>query len=322
MFVQSRFKKILLTIVCIHALVFSPQAHAGKMNQQTIIGLASAGVAVTFTGKDLVMSGKNCTKGGLAAVAYCIRATFDAVQIIYTVNTIRKLLKAHDDSVCLPPQCFNGPASTEDPEKTAETVEGGGGGSHHPQMAPPPTLAPFEKLTPADVLKAIGLNLDDAMNMAGRSLEDMKARGYEYNKENNSLTTPKGTFSMSSLGSAAGMKAAGLTDAEIAALNEGQDEMKKQMDKQLAAVLAKFGADEGGGSAVAAKPEPGFNMRDFMGGNKVKPTVVGLSKSDGQGGQIGVAGDDMFGMIRRRYEDQRKKNQFNESASGVAPTAP
>jgi len=132
----------------------------------------------------------------------------------------------------------------------------------------------------------------------GDALEKLKAKGI--------VMGPNGTMSVnggpmvpaSSFGTDSGMMAAGLSAHQAADLKAKMDEMK---DKNGANMNKALAGDMGGGGGGSRAPEP--PEASVAGAAKAgsKAGVSGLSKNLGND-KIGVAGDDIFKMISRRYK--------------------
>ena len=112
------------------------------------------------------------------------------------------------------------------------------------------------------------------------------------------------------------MKALGFSDREIAA---GMDALKKS--KASAARVGKVGIAEGGGGArragyagAAGSGNSKYNWKNRLGKRKKArnpASVAGMKKKFGND-VIGVATDNIFKMVRRRYDKKRKINAFIE----------
>jgi hypothetical protein len=163
-------------------------------------------------------------------------------------------------------------------------------------------------------------------------MADVERRGgVSYNASDNSFNTPRGRVSANSFGSAGAMRSAGFSEAEIKDYMDSQAKSKDDVNKKAAEIMAKLGLDEGdyagmgggGGRSGGSGYDPGLRYNPSQARRPgTRPTVAGLSRSDGQGGQIGVQGDDLFGMIRRRYDAERQSGQFNENANGTPSGRP
>jgi hypothetical protein len=133
----------------------------------------------------------------------------------------------------------------------------------------------------------------------GDALEKLKKKGVEVG--------PNGTMSVnggplvpaSSFGTESGMKAAGLSAQQVADLKAKMDEMKEKSGNGNKALAGDIGG--GGGGRSTSAPEPAEAAAKGDAGNIGKAGVSGLSKNLGND-KIGVAGDDIFKMISRRYK--------------------
>jgi hypothetical protein len=128
----------------------------------------------------------------------------------------------------------------------------------------------------------------------------------------------KGTsYALSNFGSAEGLKSMGFSDGDISsAMNKGKDIAAKAAEKAKFAALT---ADAGGGGARAAASipqDPAVDYDKLLGRNKngkdkKEASVAGMSKKYGSD-NIGVAGDNIFEMITRRYKAYDERKSFIE----------
>lgn len=143
------------------------------------------------------------------------------------------------------------------------------------------------------------------------NLGNLNDRGYSYDAATNSVNTPTGSISASSLSSPSGLKGLGMSDADISKMDEIAKQALKEGQK-LADGL-DFGGGFGGGKK--AKGGPGydsdgqaFDMNKYLASLMNKKTgdrgVAGLEKKYGTD-HIGVAQDNIFTMIKRRYEAKK-----------------
>jgi hypothetical protein len=242
-------------------------------------------------------------------VMNCIIVALSAVQIIFTSKYLMDLTKADKATACKGADC--GPEDLS--EVTTTTLGGINDGNDDGGIDE----------TIDDVSRDIGLDIDRTRRDAENTLRDLENKGVVYNKDG-SITTPRGKVSASSLSSPSAMKSAGFSDKDISDYMKAQEDAQKKAN-DYSDILKKFGVDEGdsgGGMAPSggesANTGPGFDINKFMKGLNQKPkdkqTVAGLSKSDGKGGQIGVAADSLFEMIHRRYKSERDMNKFLDGA--------
>ncbi len=163
-----------------------------------------------------------------------------------------------------------------------------------------------------------GLNSNDPAAIQARGvLNKLKEMGYEFNSDG-TVTLPDGTkVSSSAFNSAKGMKDAGFSDAEIANALAAMDQVKAQNAK---ANVVAVGV-EGGGGGRSAGAVNAYGSASRYGKNKYGrkgkdakrgiASVAGMKKKFGSD-MIGVASDDIFKMIRRRYDKKRKSKAFLE----------
>jgi hypothetical protein len=147
------------------------------------------------------------------------------------------------------------------------------------------------------------------------AINDLAKAGYKLDKKTATLTTPTG-----------GVIGPNTTGAEMAAMGipvGGDDMLKKGLKDILAAAkdkASKYDSDsfsDGGGGPSMASAQGGYD--DQAGAAAAQPAKVklargptdvsGLSKMHG-GVPIGVAGDDIFMMMKRRYEDKGSQGAF------------
>ena len=198
-------------------------------------------------------------------------------------------------------------------EETADASQFGGGintdGGYQTPTFDTGDLSPEENTALADFKR---------LNVPGK-IKELEDKGYKVN-DDGTVTTPAGTFPASSFGSAGG----------ISALGEDGDKAMSTVDKLAKAAKDKYrvvamGTGGGGGGS-------GFSAGDYkyespLGsyldalknkGKKRKPaSVAGMNKVVG-GTKIGVAADDIFKMIHRKYQQKRKMNTFNEDPNAGA----
>ncbi len=138
----------------------------------------------------------------------------------------------------------------------------------------------------------------------GDALEKLKEKGV--------VMGPNGTMSLNggpsvpagSLGSESGMMAAGLSAQQAADLKAKMDEMKDKNGANVNKALVGDTGGGGGGGGGSRAPDPaeaGAGSGKAGLGSGSKAGVSGLSKNLGND-KIGVAGDDIFKMISRRYK--------------------
>jgi hypothetical protein len=150
----------------------------------------------------------------------------------------------------------------------------------------------------------------------------MAANGIAVSADGQTLTMPNGsTVPTSSLGSASGAAAAGLSGADIAAGQNALAQGQALVNSKIASgALSAEGGGGGGGKGSGSGGDDGSgggaggagmagNPFANKNGKNGKASVSGMSKKLGND-NIGVAGDDIFEMITRRYQDRDKHNNF------------
>lgn len=162
--------------------------------------------------------------------------------------------------------------------------------------------------------QAVARDIAQAKNALDKS-------GVKISPDGKTMTTPDGrTFDLArGAGSTDDLLAMGLTQGEAAqAMADGRAIAKKANEKykQMAQLPGAGGGGGGGGRAVAAEsgggdPFAGFDpfARERAARNRGKVKVSGLTKKLGSD-TIGVAGDDIFEMVTRRYKARDEQNSF------------
>ena len=155
---------------------------------------------------------------------------------------------------------------------------------------------------------------DQVRNEINKELADLKKKGYTL--KNSTLNTPQGQVNPESLNSDAGLKAAGFSDADIAAFNAAKkkaETLSKRMNEKVQRGL-RTGAFVGR-SNRQKKVDREYKMqidkylKDLLGKKNGPASVVGLSQQYGQD-KIGVKTNNIFEMVSRRYKAQRRENHF------------
>jgi hypothetical protein len=344
MFIKNHILKKLVAALCCACLLLKPvNTPASSLNDpviQTLIAMASAVVAHKIVAKIMKVQ---CAPP--YHILPCIEQYLAEASIILLIGKIvQTLTKSRDKSKCKGAECFHGGGTTTtlDPDgdgstttsSTTTTLAGGGGPNVSPPPNPsqPPNLnpspSPNPNLNPDRILDRLGIDIDKDMNHAQDELNKLKGKGIDVDTNKGTATTPRGEVNLSSLGSAAGMSAAGFSSGEIkdtmAAQASADAAAKKAINDAYKALGVGESDVEGGGfsggggggnsSAYSFKP-PGYNI----GGNTKPqaPPKTTYVKSDGQNGFIGANTEDVFGMIHRQYELQRQNQQFNENPAGT-----
>ncbi len=223
---------------------------------------------------------KACTSGFGSAV-FCGMAALTAVQSVQMLTASHKSKKIADQTKCTSDDC-------------------NGSGGPGPGYGTPPGGNPGAgtDLTPDE---------QHALNIATNAIKDLKEKGYTYNPKTNSVNMPDGrSVPASTFSSAEGLRSLGASDDLIASI--------EQADKKANNNYGSFGYDDGGGGGLRVKKAKGyddgkgFDMNAYLKSmmdqkNQAGRDVSGLQKQNGSD-SIGVAQDDLFKMIHRRYESQ------------------
>lgn len=150
--------------------------------------------------------------------------------------------------------------------------------------------------------------------------EDLAKKGVTLGKDGQSVQLADGrSIPTSAMGSDAGMKGAGFSEAEIGQAKALMASVNAKLADKYKAV--QMAAESGGGGGGSRKPAAGddangpggFRMKfpwdkDPSKANK-KASVSGMSKKLGTD-NIGVSGDNIFDMVSRRYKLCDAKNDF------------
>lgn len=156
-----------------------------------------------------------------------------------------------------------------------------------------------------------------------KSLKDAAAKaGVVVSPDGSKVTTGNGqSFSTASFGSSDAMKKAGMTDGDIAGIQDAMDEGSRLASAYKSKVGSLTndqggggggGLGSGGGDGVGSSGRGGgdaYGLRRGGAGNGKDKGVAGMSKKLGND-NIGVSGDDIFDMISRRYQARDKVDNF------------
>lgn len=153
--------------------------------------------------------------------------------------------------------------------------------------------------------------------------DDLSKQGYSLDVKNKTVTVPDGkTISSSKLGQ--NIKDAGPSlglNNEQAAEWEGKKKaiIKKYDKKRAASLLASkggsansFSGSKGSGSGSSYSGGRGRRVIKSVVVNRKLSSVAGLTRSLSNGDPVGVAADDLFKMVHRKYQAKRSINLFNE----------
>lgn len=157
-------------------------------------------------------------------------------------------------------------------------------------------------------------------------INEMRAKGYELTSDGKYVKNPDGTHTpVSAFSSPSAMKDHGFTGAQIAAVEQVKDQLKG-MDPM--ANLKKYGFGYSGGNGAgwkqagkrgSANKGPDYNKmfnqflnKDKKAGKQARgvAAAAGLSKKLSNGENIGVAADNIFHMVHRRYQKKTAERSF------------
>lgn len=186
--------------------------------------------------------------------------------------------------------------------------DGGGGGIW--DIDPSTTL-------PTGPYKNVG-ELQKAM--AGLKGE-LDKTGYKLDPTGSKIITPDGKEMSLSAVSDMATNGTGLSEEEFAAVKDGLKKANEDLASQFN--VAAMGFESGGGGGAGGLGKFDFKgvdnsaLNDYLkrlqGGRK-PASIAGMKRKVGND-NIGVAGDNIFDMIHRRYQDKRKQNILIEGGS-------
>ena len=165
----------------------------------------------------------------------------------------------------------------------------------------------------ARLLPAGSALLDGVQDELEQLQQSMHNNGYSYNADDDTLTTPHGTFPIDQINSLDKMQKAGLLSAADrpaaeAALKAAQEKGRRRAEKFLKA--ARKEARSGRSSIKSLKfNKPKAGLRSsfyFQGKKKLSGPRKALSRNIA-GEQVGVSSDGLFYMIHRKYQTQSKE---------------
>lgn len=176
------------------------------------------------------------------------------------------------------------------------------------------------QLTGLDTAFRTGEGYDDALaklkNDAANKIKEMEKKGFKIDSAKGLITDPSGkttTFAAAAanvpknFGDAANAKFAGVID------------QIKEQDKKRGLASEGGAAGSGGAGGIAFKDEyygggDGFGSGKGKKGksdkDKKKSLLASLTDKDAKKGAIGIAGDNIFGMVNRRYIKKTKSAEF------------
>lgn len=158
-----------------------------------------------------------------------------------------------------------------------------------------------------------------------RAIEQGKKNGVNLDLKNNKITLPNGkSYPFESLLTPSGLSSIGLNKNDINKFQDTFNQAAKQAEKAVGVADATEGSGAGNSGkktsgTKAAPVNSGFGFKSPS--LAAKPdrglaSVSGLARSDGSGGKIGVAGDELFLMINRNFEKNSAKGFFIDPTLG------
>lgn len=174
-----------------------------------------------------------------------------------------------------------------------------------------------ERVSPSKVFEhLLGKTPEEIKSEIQKDLKDLKKKGYFF--KGSKLQTPKGLVDPKNLKTNAGLKAAGLSEDEITAFKEAKKEaeaISKRTNVKVRRGLKRGTFIVRGNQQKDADSKQDRIMEKYLRdllqkkNESIASSVVSLSKKHGQD-TIGVKSNDIFEMISRRYEAQRRENYF------------
>jgi len=179
---------------------------------------------------------------------------------------------------------------------------------------------PYDKEAEENFKTALttGVGYDDAYNKLTKEAEDYikdaEENGYSVDTSNGTITGPNGqttTFAQAAKNFPKdfGKKALSKVAGAIAAIKA------RDKNRGLASSGGASGVGSGGGVAFQDEYYDGLKSGNGFGKKKSKKNdknslLAGLSDKDAKNGGIGTAGDNIFGMVNRRYLKKNKSAEF------------
>lgn len=155
---------------------------------------------------------------------------------------------------------------------------------------------------------------DKLLLETAKNLEHLKVKGFSVDPKTGAVTTPKGKFPNSTFASAKTMADAGLIPADQI---ESVDATIKAVLKDSARVVSMGIAGGGGGSSSSSSARTAAYSYDdpykSLYGDREKPNdprTTGLTRSLASGESIGSQTDNLFEMIKRKYQKKSEEKIF------------
>ncbi|HRO67257.1 MAG TPA: hypothetical protein PL182_06820 [Pseudobdellovibrionaceae bacterium] len=149
-------------------------------------------------------------------------------------------------------------------------------------------------------------------------ISELEGKGFEFNAKNGTLSIPGGkSFKLSDVTNKDAMGNAGVSGADYAANMATAAGLEKKAVSDVEKIgahtasqgMADGGSGGGGGRSVSSTTDGSDEVSYRQKADDPKPTVAGMMKSY-NGEMIGVAGDSIFAMMARRYQQKHKEESF------------
>lgn len=150
-------------------------------------------------------------------------------------------------------------------------------------------------------------------------IAELEGKGFEFNAKNGTLSVPGGkSFKLNDVTNKDAMVNAGVSAADYAANMATASSLEKKAlgdVEKMGAHTASQGIADGGsggggaGGRTVSSTDGSDDVSYRQKANDPKPTVAGMMKSY-NGEMIGVAGDSIFAMMARRYQQKHKEESF------------
>ncbi len=301
--------KAVIAILSTVSLLASQQAHA-QAAQAATQAISGAVMVVAVSNVGAAKFSVPCTKpGGQAA---CVLMGLSLAQIPLALLTGSGAKKSKADL-------------------TYSGANYGGTDAANPatDLASQPTtytLADGTTITGKDAQTANALTANGLGSIADdyeKNAKTFGTTGIQISDDAQSVKMPNGkTIPASAMNSAEGMRNAGFSNAEVSNAQSALNDLQKNsasIQSKVAALTNDVGGGGGGGlGSPGGGGGGGYGSGDGaygaggklgLGGKGNKANVSGMSKKFGND-NIGVAGDDIFEMISRRYQSKDKVDSF------------
>ncbi|PIT99399.1 MAG: hypothetical protein COT74_10370 [Bdellovibrionales bacterium CG10_big_fil_rev_8_21_14_0_10_45_34] len=252
---------------------------------------------------------KTCAKSPATNQWACIMGAMSAAQAVMMAASTGKASKSQKAAACQGAGCLGSRGANN-----SNGPNGSGGPNIEVSDMQTDSFAnadPYQHSVYDEKLNSLSAK---AGEKAKATFDEFKKLGYSYDPSSASVTTPNGKISTSALSGGSMGGALSVSDKkEIESLNAAATKIVDDYKSKLRSELDEMVAYETSGGASAKSPS---NHDSFFDRTKLRvpasrgqSLAVGLSKKFGQD-NIGVAGDNIFKMISRRYDSQRQGGKF------------